>query len=74
METQSVFRRIKATEKETLRSEKKAPGKLAAAKGAQKLVKSTNGKASKGFAIAIVKNAASCGGWPHQALYQTSAT
>src|SRR6266496_6619544 len=44
--TQLHVRRGKATGKETLMSEKKAPGKLADAKGAQKPTKSTTGKAS----------------------------
>jgi uncharacterized protein YdhG (YjbR/CyaY superfamily) len=43
------FGRGKATEKEALMSEKKAPGKLADATGPQKPTKSTTGKPSKGF-------------------------
>src|SRR5262249_45006576 len=42
-------RRPKAIRKETLMSEKKAPGKRARAKAAQKPTESTTGKASKGF-------------------------
>jgi uncharacterized protein YdhG (YjbR/CyaY superfamily) len=42
-------RRGKATGKETLMSEKKAPGKRADAKGTRKLTRSTRGTASHGF-------------------------
>jgi uncharacterized protein YdhG (YjbR/CyaY superfamily) len=46
-----VVRRRRATRKETLMSEKKAPGKLAHGKGTQKSLKSTaaTGKQSTGF-------------------------
>jgi uncharacterized protein YdhG (YjbR/CyaY superfamily) len=45
----AVVRRGQATRKEALMSEKKAPGKLADAKGTRKPTKGTRGKASSGF-------------------------